>query len=93
MTPTTPKDLPREVQSDLHDMVDELGERVAMGELVDISYEIAGTGLDSKWLRCTCRRYSQADRYENIVNFRYETDADCQYDHLQPLPMDHSVRV
>ena len=82
--------VPRDVQSDLHDMADKIEERVAEEDMVEINYE---TPLRSeKGARCTCERYSE-DRIDGTIFFWNEEDPNCSYRHLQPLPQDFSITV
>jgi len=79
----TPKDLPRVVQSDLHDAIDKLGEQVARGELVEIEtkrdpFSPYKVNAD----RCVCKRYSE--RNGDVVTYWEERNPLCKYVHLAP---------
>jgi hypothetical protein len=81
-------EIPRDLQSDLHDMADKMGEKVARGQLVEIDYKTAQASVeegDEPFQLCTCDRYSQV-KGDGTVVFWNEPDLDCEYKHLQPLP-------
>ena len=84
------KELPRDLQSDLHNMADKIGERVALNEMVEVS--LAGHIIDKPQIKCTCNRYSERIDGE-YVKFWNVSDPDCQYIHLQPLPRQHTIHL
>lgn len=79
-------ELPRDVQSDLHDMADEFGEKIARGTMVQLEYSI-----DEAPQLCTCKRYSKR-MPDGRVKFANEPDPDCKYTHLTPLAKPFSVK-
>lgn len=72
------KELPRSVQSDLHDMADKVGEAVAKNEMVEVTYA-AQHGLEN-YSACTCTRYSALQ--DGMIHFWVEEDPECKYVHL-----------
>lgn len=82
-------DIPRVVQSDLHDIADELGEKIATGQLITIDHQRPADV--SPYDRCTCGRYSMRNA-DNKVVFWNEPDPNCKYVHLAPLkPQEYVV--
>lgn len=83
----------RDVQSDLHDLADSIGEKVAREEMLTLRFEKRN---DNEPSLCTCKRFSQ--RWHNSdggddVKYTYEVDPSCAYEHLQPLPSDFVIHV
>ena len=76
-------DIPRELQSEMHDMADEIGEKVAKGELIEMD------GSPSfpypQFTECICKRYSRK-LHDGRIYFENVVDPDCEYIHLAPLP-------
>ena len=89
MAPPT-KELPRDIQNDLHDMADKIGERVALNEMVEVTLD--GHIKDKPGTKCICRRYSERIDVEH-VRFWNIQDPTCPYVHLQPLPRQHTIHV
>lgn len=84
--------IPREVQSDLHDMADEIGEQIARGTLVDLSAERQTSLGNYEVLICTCMRMAQRVGTTH-VKYWYEADPDCKYIHLANPPEIFTVLV
>lgn len=82
--------LPRQAQSDLHDMVDEMGEKVAKGTLVTLTVGNPTPLNDPS--ECTCKRLSEL-RDDGYIHYWYEADPNCKYIHLQPLPVPHKIKL
>lgn len=80
---TATKELPRDLQSKLHDIADEAGERVAMGDIVEVEYELPELGHPMQ--RCICGRFSKM-LPDGSVKFWNRQDENCQYSHVTPLP-------
>jgi hypothetical protein len=73
--------LPREVQSDLHDLADEMGEQIARGTFLKVTVEKPIPEGNYEELVCTCLRFSQRIS-DTEVKYWYEDDPDCKYIHL-----------
>lgn len=81
---------------DLHDMVDQIGERVARGEtiadfVIPELHDVVD-GSDDTMAKCVCSRYS-ARRGAEFVHFWTEQNPDCKYIHLQPLPNPYTIKI
>ena len=70
-------------------MADKIGERVAEGDMVEISLE--GHIQETSVRKCTCIRYSE--RRDEYVHFWYESDPKCEYTHPVPLPQPHKIKL
>lgn len=87
------KTLPTQVQSDLHDMADALGERVARGDMVEVSYDTTPNKTQPPLgVVCTCTRYSEETAKDTYL-FWADGDPKCRYMHLQPLPEPFTIKV
>jgi len=86
------KELPRDIQSKLHDAADEAGEQVAMGTVLMIDYVGPENPHLKAYSECTCKRYSERKAKDKVF-FWNEPDPDCEYLHLQPLPMSHVINL
>lgn len=89
-------ELPRDIQSKLHDRIDEIGEKAARGDLVAIKgarqSETVTDGPRPSVNVCICKRYSdEAD--SGSVSFWNVQDPNCSYRHLQPLPQPHTIKL
>lgn len=82
--------IPRDLQSDLHDKADEIGESVALGTLVTIEPTLP-VETDEEAHICTCKRYSKKVMY-GYVEFWSEADPACKYTHITPLPQPYSIK-
>lgn len=80
-------DVSRDVQSDLHDQADALGEKVAREQTLGPQ-----KGVFGQTVRCTCMRYSVRSE-DGYIHFWYSSDPGCKYSHLQPLPVTHKVKL
>ena len=78
----TPKELPRVVQSDLHDVADDIGERIARGQMIEIATDKQLSGSDLV-LTCTCHRFCAKGSGKAVVYWD-EPDPNCKYVHLAP---------
>lgn len=96
-----PDTLPREAQSKLHDAADRIGERVAMGTLLEVTttqpvnMKAAGKVLysvETVAAVCICKRYSE-EKTPGVMFFWNEPNVECTYTHLQPLPMSHVIHL
>lgn len=83
-------EIPRDLQSDLHDKADEFAEQIAEGKLIALRAKLNRVegGPEEPYLRsyeeCTCSRYSEK-KPDGTVYFWAEADPDCRYVHLAPL--------
>jgi hypothetical protein len=89
---TPSKNLPRDIQNDLHDIADRVGERVAQGEMVDMAYNKSSSPHLRTGIKCSCSRYSEL-KNDNKVVFWNEVDPECEYMHLQPLPAAFAISL
>lgn len=87
-------EIPRDLQSDLHDKIDSLGERAARGELVEVVTGVPFLPGVGKAEICTCVRYSQRDPDDpQYVAFWYKEDPNCEYIHPAPFPSHHRIKL
>ena len=84
----TSTELPRDIQSELHDIADKAGERVAMGQMVEIEY--LTPAVKDALQRCVCVRFSKIET-DGRVAFTNWQDPNCQYQHLTPLVEAYSI--
>lgn len=69
----------------MHDAMDQIAEKVARGELVEINYAGPESPSLKSGTKCSCHRYSEL-KDDDYVVFWNEADPDCEYIHLQSLP-------
>lgn len=84
----TSTELPRDIQSKLHDIADEAGERVARGDMVEIDYGISTSNLQP----CICDRYSK-DLGDGNFKFWNRPEPECKFKHIAPLPAPFTVHL
>ena len=87
-------ELPRDVQSKMHDVVDEVGEQVARGELVTINVGSRPADLDTVGFitQCTCKRYSKR-LPDGMVEYWNKPDPGCKYTHPAALAEPHKIHI
>lgn len=84
--------IPRDLQSDMHDLIDELGERVAREEMVNVAFAPSGPDIrDFRSSLCICKRYSMKLN-DGAVKYWNEMDPHCPYTHPVPLADEFTIR-
>lgn len=84
--------LPRDLQSDLHDLADDFGEKIARDAMIQMDYTGPSSFNVEPGKKCTCERYSRLED-DGYATFWHASDPNCEYLHLQPLPQAYRIRL